>query len=59
MTEENSQLIQIKNTIINQFLNVSKEFADFANFFTQKVKVLLTHKFYDHAICIKKNHIAL
>ena len=59
MTEENSWLTQIKNTIVNQFLNVSKEFANFANLFTQKVKVLSTYKFHDHAIYIEKNHIVL
>jgi len=59
MTEENFQFTQIKNTIVNQFLNVSKEFTNFANFFTQKVKVLLTHESHDHAICIKKNCIIL
>jgi len=59
VTEENFQFTQIKNMIVDQFLNVSKEFANFANFFTQKVKVLSTHKFHDHAICIKKSHIAL
>jgi len=58
MTEENSWLTQIKNTIVDQFLNVSKEFTNFVNLFIQKVKVLLTYKFHDHAICIKKNHIA-
>ncbi len=57
MTEENFQLIQIENTIVDQFLNVSKEFANFVNFFTQKVKVLSIHKFHDYIICIKKNHI--
>ncbi len=57
MTEENSQFIQIKSTIVDQFLNVSKEFVNFANFFTQKVKVLSTYEFYDHIICIKKNYI--
>ncbi len=45
--------------IVDQFLNVSKEFANFANFFTQKVKVLSTHESYDHVICIKKSRIAL
>jgi len=59
MTEENSRLIQIENTIVDQFLNVSKEFANFANFFTQKVKVLLTHEFHDHVIYIKKSRITL
>ncbi len=34
MTEENSWFIQIKSMIVDQFLNVSKEFANFANFFT-------------------------
>ncbi len=34
VTEENFQLIQIKNTIVDQFLNVLKEFANFVNFFT-------------------------
>ncbi len=28
-------------------------------FFTQKSKVLSIHEFYNHAICIKKNHIIL
>ncbi len=59
MTEENFQLTQIESTIVDQFLNISKEFANFANLFTQKVKVLLTYKLHDHAICIKKNHIIL
>ncbi len=59
VTEENFQLTQIKNTIVDQFLNVSKEFANFTNFFTQKVKVLSTHESHDHAICIKKNCIIL
>jgi len=59
VTEENSRLTQIENTIVNQFLNVSKEFANFTNFFTQKVKVLSTYESYDHAICIKKSRIAL
>ena len=45
--------------IVDQFLNVSKEFANFANFFTQKVKVLSTHESHDHVICIKKSCIAL
>ena len=44
--------------IVDQFLNVSKEFTNFANFFTQKVKVLLTYKSHDHIIYIKKNRIA-
>ena len=44
--------------IVDQFLNVSKEFTNFANFFIQKVKVLLTYEFHDHAICIEKNRIA-
>ncbi len=57
--EENFQLTQIENMIIDQFLNVLKEFMNFANFFTQKVKVLSTHEFHDHAICIKKSRIAL
>ena len=59
MTEENSRLTQIKSTIVNQFLNVSKEFANFANLFTQKVKVLSTYEFHDHAICIEKSCIIL
>ncbi len=59
MTEENFRFTQIENTIVDQFLNVSKEFANFANFFTQKVKVLSTHESHDHAICIEKNRIAL
>ncbi len=58
MTEENFWLTQIKSTIVNQILNVLKEFANFANLFTQKVKVLSIHESHDHAICIKKNHIA-
>ncbi len=58
MTEENFRFTQIENTIVDQFLNVSKEFANFANFFTQKVKVLSTHELHDHAICIKKSRIA-
>ncbi len=57
--EENSWFTQIKNMIVDQFLNVSKEFANFANFFTQKVKVLSTHESHDYAIYIKKNHIIL
>ena len=57
MTEENFQLTQIKNIIVSQFLNVSKEFTNFVNFFTQKVKVLLIHEFHDHVIYIKKSHI--
>ncbi len=44
--------------IVDQFLNVSKEFANFMNFFTQKVKVLLIHESHDHAICIEKSYIA-
>jgi len=59
MTEENFRFTQIENTIVDQFLNVSKEFANFANFFTQKVKVLSTHESHDFAICIEKNRIAL
>ena len=59
VTEENSRLIQIENTIVDQFLNVLKEFTNFANLFTQKVKVLSTHESHDHAICIEKNHIIL
>jgi len=58
VTEENSRFTQIENTIVDQFLNVSKEFTNFANFFTQKVKVLSIHKSHDHIICIEKNHIA-
>jgi len=57
--EENSRLTQIENMIVNQFLNVSKEFMNFTNFFTQKVKVLLTYEFHDHAICIRKSRIIL
>ncbi len=57
--KENFQFTQIESTIVDQFSNVSKEFANFANFFTQKVKVLLTYEFHDHAICIKKSRIAL
>ncbi len=57
MTEENFQLTQIKNIIVSQFLNVSKEFTNFVNFFTQKVKVLLIHEFHDHVIYIKKSRI--
>ncbi len=59
VTEENFRLTQIENMIVDQFLNVSKEFTNFANFFTQKVKVLSTHEFHDHAICIEKICIAL
>jgi len=59
VTEENSRLIQIENMIVNQFLNVSKEFANFASLFTQKVKVLSIYKFHDHVICIKKSRIIL
>ncbi len=58
MIEKNFQLTQIENMIVDQFLNISKEFTNFANFFIQKVKVLLIHKFHDYAICIKKSHIA-
>ncbi len=57
MTEENFQLTQIENTIVDQFLNVSKEFANVANLFTQKVKVLLIYESHDHTIYIKKSHI--
>jgi len=58
MTEENFRLTQIESTIVDQFLNVSKEFANFANLFTQKVKILSTHESHDHTIYIKKSHIA-
>jgi len=38
MTEENFQLTQIKSTIVDQFLNISKEFANFANISLKKSK---------------------
>ncbi len=38
VTEENSQLTQIENTIVDQFLNVSKEFANFVNLSLKKSK---------------------
>jgi len=59
VTEEIFWLTQIKNTIVDQFLNVSKEFKNFANFFTQKVKVFLTHESHDHTIDIEKSRIIL
>ena len=58
VTEENFWFTQIENTIVDQFLNVSKEFMNFANLFTQKVKVLSIYELHDHTICIKKSCIA-